>query len=450
MSLLRWLTSKEYRKASELRAIVRKHFRHQSDVLPVAHRDLIAAGMKECDAALAKPGVTVPEMRAAADKLETVANKWLQRYPNASFRDNAESFLGTFALVFAVKTFFVSPMQIPTGSAQPTYYGITSEDLRDHPEIPFPSGLTGWLSKVWHGESWYELIAEEDCELAATDSRTLRPAGPTMRIPFPGFDRNFPVPVRFADGRLRTYVIPWAPEEAKHLHLVDPNYLMPRKTHFKKGEPIVRCVTRSGDRIVVERIVYNFHQPKRGEYFVFQSSGVGLDRGVVQGTHYIKRMVGGPGERLKIGNDRHVFVNDRRITAADPGFEKVLGFDPSKPARDSQYSGYVNGVTYIEPAAETLKAIGPDNRSKAEWASMADQMARGSASNVGYFFPDEITVHTIQPHHYMGFGDNTMGSADSRAWGEVPEEKIIGKSCFVMWPPCNWGYESGPRKKTVN
>ena len=68
---------------------------------------------------------------------------------------------------------------------------------------------------------------------------------------------------------------------------------------------------------------------------------------------------------------------------------------------------------------------------------------------VGRYFPDEMTVHTIKPHHYMGFGDNTMGSADSRAWGEVPEQKIIGKSCFVMWPPSHWGYESGPQKKTV-
>lgn len=447
MSLLRWLTSRDYRKASELRAIVRKHFRHQSDVLTPPHRDALVAGMAEFDAAVARPGVTGAELRTATETLETVANKWLQRYPHASYRENAESFLGTFALVFAVKTFFLSPMQIPTGSAQPTYYGITSEDLRDHPEVKFPSGITGWLSKIWNGASWYELIAEDDCELAVSNSGQLKPRGATLRIPVPGFDRNFPVPVRFKDGRVKEYIIPWAPEEAKHLSLVDPNCLIPRKTRFKKGEPIVRCVTRSGDRILVERVVYNFRQPKRGEYFVFQSSGVGVADGVVQGTHYIKRLVGAPNEQLRIGNDRFVYVNGRRIGPTDPGFEKVLGFDPAQPPRDSQYSGYVNGATYLGPQIETFRAVKPDLYSAEDWYRRAEDMARGYALGVGRYFPDEKTVHTIQPHHYMGFGDNTMGSADSRAWGEVPEQKIIGKSCFVMWPPCNWGYESGPRKK---
>jgi len=449
MSFLRWLTSRDYRKAAELRSIVRKHFRHQSDILPVGPREAIASGLTEFEASLAKPGASGGDIRAAADKLEVIANKWLQRYPNASFRDNAESFLGTFALVFAVKTFFLSPMQIPTGSAQPTYYGITSEDLRDHPEVKFPTGITGWLSKIWNGEAWYELIAEEDCELIA-DGPPLKPIGGTMRIPFPGFDRNFPVPVRFKDGRVKTYVIPWAPEEPKHLHLLDPTHYRPRKTMFKKGEPIVRCVTRSGDRIVVERVVYNFRQPKRGEYFVFQSSGVGLGDGVVQGTHYIKRLVGGPNERLRIGNDRHVYVNDRRIDATDAGFEKVLGFDPAKPAQDSEYSGYVNGQGYVAPQTASLLAARPDRYSREEWEGQAQRLAQLGSFGVGKYFPDETTVHTIQPDHYMGFGDNTMGSADSRAWGEVPEQKIIGKSCFVMWPPSNWGYESGPRKKTVH
>ena len=449
MSLLRWLTSRDYRKARELRAIVRKHFRHQSDVLPAPQREVIAAGMAEFDAAIVRPGAGAAEIRAAADKFEGIANKWLQRYPNASYRENAESFLGTFALVFAVKTFFLSPMQIPTGSAQPTYYGITSEDLRDHPEVKFPTGISGWLRKVWNGESWYELLAEDDCVLAVSNAGQLKPRGGTMRIPMMGFDRNFPVPVRFSDGRLKEYIIPWAPEEAKHLNLIDPSCPVPRKTRFKKGEPIVRCVTRSGDRILVERVMYNFRQPKPGEYFVFQSSGVGVAEGVVQGTHYIKRMVGGPNDRLRVGDDRFLYVNDRRLGPADPGFEKVLGFDPTQPPRDSQYSGYVNGKTYLDAQVNAFREVKPDMYSADEWNARAADLARSYAFGVARYFPDGETVHTIKPRHYMGFGDNTMGSADSRSWGEVPEEKIIGKSCYVMWPPCNWGYESGPRKKVV-
>ena len=442
MAFLRWLTSREYRKAAELRAIVLKHFRHQRDVLPEKNRGLLTTGLADYDRTLKKPGVTGAEMRAAADQLETTANAWLLRYDHASFRENAESFLGTFALVFAVKSFFLSPMQIPTGSAQPTYYGITCEDLRDKPEVKFPHGIGGWLSKVWGGESWYELIAEEDCELVAA-----KPVGSTLPIPFPGFDQKMGVTVRFTDGREKTLVIPWAPEDPKHLMIIDPAIGKARKTQFKKGDPIVRCVTRSGDRIVVERVVYNFRQPERGEYFVFQSSGVGVQWGVTQGTHYIKRMVGGPGDRVRIGNDRFLYVNDRKIDAHDPGFEKVLGFDPTQPARDSIYSGYVNGVVFGQADLIALADHRPDGYSVEDWARDSRKYAESMAVGVGKFFPNENTVHEIAKHHYMGFGDNTMGSADSRSWGELPEEKVIGKSCFVMWPPCNWGFESGPRKK---
>jgi len=449
MSLYRWLVSREYRKAAELRSVVLKHFRHQRDVLPAKNTEELGVALSGFDRAVGRAGATRPELRAAADQLETVANKWLQRYPNASFRDNAESFLSTFALVFAVKTFFLSPMQIPTGSAQPTYYGITSEDLRDRPDVKFPSGIGGWFSKMWNGEAWYELIAEEDCELAVNDWRSLKSTGGTMRFPLPGFDRNFPVPVRFADGRTKVYTVPWAPEEPKHLQLLDPVSYQPRKTRFLKGEPIIRCVTRSGDRIVVERVAYNFRQPKRGEYFVFQSSGVGDPGGVTPGTHYIKRMVGGPNERLRIGDDRHLYVNDRRIEATDPGFERVLGFDPARLAADSVYSGYVNGTRFGEAQAAALLPLRPQGVADDVWRSQSRNMALGMSGGVAKYFRDDQSVHTLRPHHYMGFGDNTMGSSDSRAWGEIPEPKIIGKSCWVMWPPGHWGFEAGPRKKAT-
>ncbi len=443
MAFLRWFISREYRKAAELRGIVLKHFRHQCDILPPKNRGSLETGLADYDRVVEKPGVSSAELRSAADQLEATANAWLLRYDHASFRENAESFLGTFALVFAVKTFFLSPMQIPTGSAQPTYYGITSEDLRDKPEVKFPTGITGWFSKVWGGESWYELIAEEDCVFLGA-----KPLGNTFRIPFPGFDQNMGVMLQFADGREKTVIIPWAPEDPKHLSLLDPaTGVGPRKTKFKKGEPIVRSVTRSGDRIVVERVVYNFRQPQRGEYFVFQSSGVGKEWGVVQGTHYIKRMVGGPGDRVRIGHDRYLYVNDRKLDARDPGFEKVLSFDPAQPARDSVYSGYVNGAVFARDVLLTYAEHRPDRFSPEEWARESKRYAESLGGSVGRFFPDDQTVHEVAPHHYMGFGDNTMGSADSRNWGELPEEKVIGKSCFVMWPPCNWGFESGPRKK---
>src|SRR5207247_10763552 len=55
-------------------------------------------------------------------------------YPSGSIRENVEVFLVTGAVVLALRTFFFQPMAIPSGSAQPTLWGITSENFRGKPD----------------------------------------------------------------------------------------------------------------------------------------------------------------------------------------------------------------------------------------------------------------------------------------------------------------------------
>jgi signal peptidase I len=110
---------------------------------------------------------------------------------------------------------------------------------------------------------------------------------------------------------------------------------------------------------------------------------------------------------VQIGDDRHMIINGQRIDAATPHFENVYGFNPSKPPRESEYSGHVNGTV----AANF-----------------------GLYPNLAPLFPDAETVFTNGPDSYMVFGDNTCNSSDSRTWGTFPAENIIGKSFFVYWP----------------
>jgi signal peptidase I len=46
---------------------------------------------------------------------------------------------------------------------------------------------------------------------------------------------------------------------------------------------------------------------------------------------------------------------------------------------------------------------------------------------------EEITTYTFTKDYYFMMGDNRHNSADSRFWGFVPEEKIIGKATTVLW-----------------
>ena len=63
------------------------------------------------------------------ENLEKAANKWLKPYPNAAWRENVEVLLVALAVAMGIRTFFLQPFKIPTGSMQPTLYGVTSRNL---------------------------------------------------------------------------------------------------------------------------------------------------------------------------------------------------------------------------------------------------------------------------------------------------------------------------------
>ena len=55
-----------------------------------------------------------------------------------------------------------------------------------------------------------------------------------------------------------------------------------------------------------------------------------------------------------------------------------------------------------------------------------------------YYFLRELALPDIPPipeGHYLMLGDNSRHSSDSRYWGMVPTENIVGKAVIVWWPP---------------
>lgn len=118
-----------------------------------------------------------------------------------------------------------------------------------------------------------------------------------------------------------------------------------------------------GDRLFVNRVIYYYSQPKRGDIIVFPSPDD-------DGKDYVKRCIGLPGDKIEIKNGI-VFVNDKQ---------------------------------FIVPGAN----IQEDH---------------------AYYGP-----HTVYEGHYFVLGDNRAHSYDSRAWGFVKEEDVIGKAWFTFWP----------------
>ena len=392
MQFFRWLFSRTVRKAGELSDSVEKILNHQRDVLPAHNIGQIEAALaKMRDVVRSDAGADA--IQAQMTVLEDTANKWLKPYPNGDFREYAVMFLEIAVLILGSRQFLVQPMVIPTGSAQPTLWGITYKDLRDHPEMEIPS-LPGRLWDRWiKGVSYYHIVAEQDCELVGADPK------PTTYLPFVSKQN-----LKTSAGDIAV----WFPPDdfARQLGLLEN-----RKRVFAKGEDIVKARVVTGDHLFVERVTYNFRRPDRGEIIVFRSEN---HPGMTANTHYIKRLVGLGGDRVRIGDDRHTYINGVALTTNDYGFDRVFSFDPKQPPQSDHYSGHVNGTIW----QRTTGNPGPTPN-----------------------FPNEQTEVTVRPGHYICFGDNTMNSSDSRWWGpnpggepDFPQERVIGRSLLVFWP----------------
>lgn len=393
--ILNWFLSRKVREAHSMGKHVRKLLNHQRDLLPAAGVEAIGqAG----DALRALLGVKIdkPAIDAGMQNLETVARKWLKPYPHAAWRENFEVLLVALAVAMGIRTFYLQPFKIPTGSMQPTLFGVTSTNLLATGE-KIPTGLERvreWMA----GASFVHVVAKNDGEITAV-SRPVRLLifGLWQSLDIAGRRHWILFPPDYGNGTL------------------EQRAQLPVSKFYRKGEDVVKLRVNAGDHLFVDRVTYNFRPPKRGEIIVFETKGIPEEKryyaGIPGDQFYIKRLVALGGEKVEIGKDRHLRINDKRLTAALPHFEHVYSFAPNQPPRDSQYSGHV----------------------------IHDAEGR----NLAPYFTQNGGVVQVPNDQYLVMGDNTVNSLDSRAWGPFPSSYVIGKSFFVYWPlnsRFGWGY----------
>jgi signal peptidase I len=291
---------------------------------------------------------------------------------------------------------------------QPTLYGITQDNLIDRPEVQFPNFIAQFCSFWVNGVQYKEIKAKTDGQISSRDE------APQRFLLF-NLKQNF-----WIDGVKHTI---WFPPDNLWTRAGLDGYSRPRT--YKKGEDVIRLKTYSGDHLFVDRVSYNFRRPKRGEIIVFETQGIEGMRPQDWGQFYIKRLVALGGERVRIGNDRHLIINGEKLTAATPHFENVYSEEAlSRPPQDSQYSGHVNEVTGEQNGRPMLARLFPDENHEFTYADLCRIQG----------FPITYDQPGVRPNHYMVMGDNTMNSSDSRTWGDFSRDKVIGKSFFIYWP----------------
>lgn len=147
---------------------------------------------------------------------------------------------------------------------------------------------------------------------------------------------------------------------------------------------------------VLNRKVVDIGEPKRGDVFVFRFP-------MNPKEDYIKRVIGLPGDEVTYRN-RVLYVNGEQVP--DVYLEAWTG--PSERGRDFRGA---------EVRQETLDGV--------EYRIM--EMPQVRVGHEGTW--------TVPPGHYFAMGDNRDNSADSRFWGFVPEENLVGRA-VVIW--MNW------------
>jgi signal peptidase I len=401
--MLHWFVSRTVRHALAMARHVQKLLDHQRDILSPQAVESVQSAISELRAAVAAKAPK-DEIEKRAENLEAVANKWLKPYPNAVWRENVEVLLVALTVAMGIRTFFLQPFKIPTGSMQPTLFGVESQNLLRYPDFKIP---TGWprVREWFAGVSYLRVVADND--------------GPVNSVEAPKRFLIFNIKQTLYIGG-KPYTL-WFPPDYGQAPLETRADLQPDRI-YHPGEDVINLRVTAGDHLFVDRFTYNFKAPERGEIIVFETKGIPEEqrfRWRIPGDQfYIKRLVALDNEKVQVGDDRHLVINDKRLDASTPHFHSVYSFDPKQPPRVSRYSGHVNEKVHLQYYPNDPNQLAPN-------------------------FPDGAAVYRTPPGRFMVMGDNTMNSLDSRCWGDFPASAVIGKSFFVYWPITDrfgWGY----------
>jgi signal peptidase I len=176
-------------------------------------------------------------------------------------------------------------------------------------------------------------------------------------------------------------------------------------------------------------------KPKRGDVVVFDFPGTINEKESPEIVNYIKRLIGEPGDSVKIIN-KILYVNGVEFENP-PGvrFDNSISHSPNLNIfpRGSGWSDDNYGPVKVPKKGDVVK-VTPDNID--EWKMLIireGHSIRLSADNKIFIDEKENPNYTIEKDYYFMMGDNRNNSTDSRAWGFLAEDKIIGEAMIIYW-----------------
>jgi signal peptidase I len=178
--------------------------------------------------------------------------------------------------------------------------------------------------------------------------------------------------------------------------------------------------------------------PRRGDVIVFEYPGDRDETNPAHGINYIKRCIALPGDTLLIQN-KMVLVNGREFLL--PAYARLSGpsdFLPREPFSPIFPKGSSFNPDYYGPVIVPRKGMAVDisNGAIEGWQTFIER----EGHRVGLGQDSTVLIdgmpsdrYTVERDYLFMMGDNRDNSLDSRFWGFVPEDNVVGKAMFVYW-----------------
>ena len=173
-----------------------------------------------------------------------------------------------------------------------------------------------------------------------------------------------------------------------------------------------------GDHLLVNKFVFRSTRERLSTVFPFRP----VRRGDVivfkfpedPQTNYVKRVIGLPGDLIEV-RGIHVLVNGQELPE-----HRLFASRPSFDANDSSLQ-----VISEEPGTQSAKytVYWEPRHAQQDWSSPSFHDGRYGVGG----------PYRVPEGHYFAMGDNRDDSEDSRFWGTVPRENIIGRALVVYW-----------------